>query len=353
MSDLNPRTADTPGRDAAAQGFSSGSLASSPSDLHPAPLQLRHISMGYSFERGESVQENARRIVAEEVESATDVLHGGGTGKQRDKAIHEARKSLKKLRGLLRLLRPELPDDYRAENRALRDIGRELSELRDAGAIIETFDSLIEDQAEAWNHESVSPIRKGLQAKKRQMERDLNASQAMQRAGAALAEFGERAAQWHIRGHGFAAIAPGFGKTYRDGRKAMSKAEGSKEPVLYHEWRKRAKDHWYHVRLLSELWAGTKESRADCLHALESSLGDDHNLEVLCCELAENPDRYGGEAPVGLFVASARAKQKALRRRALELGGRLYQQKPKSFVRDFERMWHVWQKESEPAPVSV
>ena len=60
----------------------------------------------------------------------------------RDEAIHEARKSIKKVRALLRLVSAELGGTYPRENARLRDIARRLSEFRDAFAIIETFDDL-------------------------------------------------------------------------------------------------------------------------------------------------------------------------------------------------------------------
>jgi CHAD domain-containing protein len=127
----------------------------------------------------------------------------------------------------------------------------------------------------------------------------------------------------------------------------MRKAAGSSDPDLYHLWRKRAKDHWYHVRLLSELWGETSQSREGCLHDLETALGDDHNLEVLCAEVSEDSDAFGDKGAAELFTAAARAKQQRLRARALELGERLYEPKPKELIRDFERMWDIWRAEPE------
>ena len=48
-----------------------------------------------------------------------------------------------------------------------------------------------------------------------------------------------------------------------------------------HDWRKRVKDHWYHVRLLAGLWPDVMTSFEWTLKDLETKLGDHHNLEVL------------------------------------------------------------------------
>jgi CHAD domain-containing protein len=299
--------------------------------------------MAYRFKAGKSVAENIRRIAAEETADAVKQLGRSGT-KQRDEAIHEARKAVKKLRGLLRLVRPCL-ETYGEENRALRDIGRGLSALRDTGAIIETFNSVIKENAAAWKPASAAAIRNGLRAKKREKEKELIPARVMNEARIAIRRFGQRAEKWQLADSGFEMLAPGLHTTYQDGRRAMRLAADAGDPVLFHGWRKRAKDHWYHVRLLNDIWVGTRESRENALHDLETSLGEDHNLVVLCEQLRTEPSRFGGEETVGLFVAAAKAKQKELRQKALEVGARLYEQKPKLLVRDFEEMWDLWRSE--------
>ena len=51
-------------------------------------------------------------------------------------AVHETRKSIKKVRALMRLVRTEPGESYTAENAALRGTGRRISEIRDAAALI-------------------------------------------------------------------------------------------------------------------------------------------------------------------------------------------------------------------------
>ncbi len=111
--------------------------------------------MPYRLKAGQSVPDNVRRIVTEEIDSAVQQLRARDT-KKRDEAIHEARKSIKKIRGVLKLMRPELGRTYRTENEALRSMGAKLSELRDAGAMIETLDSLVENYSGKLQHGSLA-----------------------------------------------------------------------------------------------------------------------------------------------------------------------------------------------------
>ena len=84
--------------------------------------------MAYRLERGESVIAGLKRVVQDEFESASTQL--ADTKADRDEAIHEARKSIKKARALLRRVRAELGGDYPRENARLRDIARGLRPLR-------------------------------------------------------------------------------------------------------------------------------------------------------------------------------------------------------------------------------
>ena len=79
--------------------------------------------MAYHFKRDELVPEAVRRIAREELESAVDQL-GRRRNRSHDEGIHEARKSVKKIRALLRLFQGELGGTYRTESRGLREAGR-------------------------------------------------------------------------------------------------------------------------------------------------------------------------------------------------------------------------------------
>ena len=298
--------------------------------------------MAFRFKAGESVSEGVKRVVLEELSSAAGGLSDDGQHKRRE-TIHEARKSIKKVRGVLKLVRPELGRIYREENTKLRDMGRQLSAFRDADAIIETFDAVLERYHEQLRADSLGSIRKMLEQTKREHEQAGDLGKLMATAARVLRATMKGVSQWPLKRDGFDALAGGLESTYRDGRAAMRLAESKNRAEHYHEWRKRAKDHWYHVRLLESLWTEVMQARENGLHDLETWLGDDHNLVVLCEQIASDPDRYGGEQDVKLFVALAAEHQKELREKSLSLGQRVYEEKPKAFVGNLEKLWDAWQ----------
>src|SRR5947207_13920260 len=95
----------------------------------PGRRGSRLSKMPYRLTPDESIAGGLRRIVREEVDFAVAQLRKAqlrkaGSRKEdpdsRAESIHEARKSIKKLRGIVRLLMPGMGDAGKRENAALR-----------------------------------------------------------------------------------------------------------------------------------------------------------------------------------------------------------------------------------------
>jgi CHAD domain-containing protein len=269
--------------------------------------------MPYHLSKDETIPDGLRRIVREEVDFALEHLRA-----KDDEGIHEARKVVKKLRGIVRLL---LFDD---ENIALRDIGRSLSAFRDAAALVETVDALVETAAALGD--AAASVRAELVKRRDAVEHKGSQATAVRQAMAALRALKRRAVLWKVNGEGFSVIEPGLRKTYRDGRKALARAKKHPNPVNFHELRKRVKDHWYHVRLLEGLWTDPLEEREARLKDMQEWLGDDHNLVVLYGLMAAEPGAFPDHGEVDALIGK---RQRELREDALAAGEILYEKKPR------------------------
>lgn len=261
--------------------------------------------MPYRLRKNEPVAKGIKRLAAEQID------HARGQLAQKDgaeKAIHDARKSVKKTRALLRL------GGYDAEDKRLRNIGRALSEVRDAAAMIEVFDALL-----AKKKESFPGIRRGLVESMQSAGTEKAVASALTGFDAIRA----RVNHWPIED----ALIDGLETSYRRGRKTLNRANKNGIAQNYHDFRKRVKEHWYHMRLL-----GSLESRTASLKELEGWLGDHHNLAVLRENLEKTPERFGDEEGIKLFLALAANEQQELARNSISLGRRLYAEKPKQFV---------------------
>jgi CHAD domain-containing protein len=313
--------------------------------------------MAYRLKRGEPVPEGIRRIAAEELADAARRLTAARPA-TRDEAIHEARKSVKKVRALSRLMRPELDGEYSRINRRLRNAGRQLSQLRDAGAIIETFDKLRKKYQDELGANSLLSIRRALAARKRQTGRSISVLEVLRQSAASITGIGKGVKKWQLHTDGFPALHPGLHETFRRARKAMSRAKKNPLPGNCHEWRKRVKDNWYQIRLLEDLWTDVIQADAiqtDVMHAnaiqsdakslkdLETWLGDDHNLVVLHSQLTDSPEAFGKGGDLKILAGLIGKYQKELRENALSLGEQIYREKPRDYVRRMKELWDAWQ----------
>jgi CHAD domain-containing protein len=303
--------------------------------------------MAYRLKRGEPVPEGIRRIAAEELADAARRLTAARPA-TRDEAIHEARKSVKKVRALSRLMRPELDGEYSRINRRLRNAGRQLSQLRDAGAIIETFDKLRKKYQDELGANSLLSIRRALAARKRQTERSISVLEVLRQSAASITAIGKGVKKWQLHTDGFTALHPGLHETFRRARKAMSRAKKNPLHENCHEWRKRVKDNWYQIRLLEDLWTDVMQTdaiQADAksLKDLETWLGDDHNLVVLHSQLTDSPEAFGKGGDLKILAGLIGKYQKELRENALSLGEQIYRKKPRDYVRRMKELWDAWQ----------
>ena len=288
--------------------------------------------MAYRLSAGSSVSTEVKRILTEEVTSALEEITKN-VEKDRDRAIHEARKSVKKLRALLRLVSCHLPRElYRQENQHLREAGKHLSELRDSQAILEAFDAVKADL-----HLPASPItaaRARLVENKQQIETRVDPATVFNQTRQALTEVQARLSRLPLPVTGFSLVEEGLERTYKRGRKARAKAKKAGTTEAFHEWRKRVKEHWYHVRLLAEINNQEWTTRLDNLKQLEGLLGDDHNLAVMNGQLSDSK--------FGPLTGKLREVSQHLRAAALKLGKEVYGNKWSAVADELRDAHAVW-----------
>ncbi|HEX3745507.1 MAG TPA: CHAD domain-containing protein [Bryobacteraceae bacterium] len=297
--------------------------------------------MAYKFKQGQTVAQNVKRIASEELATALQCLRDRAAVPA-ESSVHEIRKSIKKTRALLRLVRPELGEFYADENVQLRDTGRKLSPLRDAGALIGVVDGLREHPLNGAGR-SLSAVRKQLVRQKQLLEQEAGGRKLGPEVASELLRARKSVRYWRLAKGGFEALAPGIEKTFRDGRRALAKARNSGRREDFHEWRKRVKDLWYHVRLLEKIWGDLMEGYEHSLKELEDALGDDLNLAILTERVEAMASQNGGRLKAASLIKKIEDSRSELRKRTLEIGDRVYAEKPREFTRQMARLWKAWQ----------
>ncbi len=124
----------------------------------------------FSFDPGEPLGAGLRRLVREQIDAASEQL-SGQAGSDRAEAVHEARKSFKRVRAVVKLARDQLQRDvYEREIARFRDAGRRLSSARNSQVLIETLDSIRKRSAQDLPATGFSALRETLVAELRTAE---------------------------------------------------------------------------------------------------------------------------------------------------------------------------------------
>ena len=131
------------------------------------------------------------------------------------------------------------------------------------------------------------------------------------------------------------ALAPGLERTWSAAQKAMRQSQAEPTGLSLHQWRKRAKDHWYHARLLAPVWPEMMAHHVAAADALGERLGEARDLAFLIEALT---GAEGGED----FIATARQEEDRLLDAASTLGTRFFSEPAGGLSRRWRGWWEIW-----------
>lgn len=313
---------------------------------------VRHLpavtGVGFQLAVGEPLGRGLRRLGIEQCESAIRRFAEDDL----DRAIHEARKATKRLRSVLRLVRPAIGERvYRYENRSLRGAARLVAGVRAGVVSVDTVGKL------AGRFNGVLPIDIFDDLSERLDRRALNIrhrviheSNAVERLLSALERTRVRFAGWPVdESEGtpygsplpdrFSTIGTGLAQTYGRGRAEMKAAYSSSRADDFHRWRKRVKYLRHQMEILRPLWPEVIGGTALALEQLGDVLGDEHDLAELLGLLSVTPDLCPDPTERSLFAALAQHRRAELQAAARILGTRAYAERAGRFAARIESYW--------------
>ncbi len=292
--------------------------------------------MAFRLKKGAPVATEVRRIVLRQLEVAVSELHTVGDP-QSDEAVHDARRRVKKIRAIIRLVRPVLDKAYRSVDDDLRTVAHMLAPVADGRGIIETLDELARRYGKALPPRTIEAARKGVIRHGARADREATERGILEVAAGTLRSERKRIKHWHMSAQGFRAIGPGLEESYRRARRMMIVAWSKPKPSHFHTWRRYVKDHWFHVRLLEGRCGYHLVGYERRIEALDGVLGEYHNVILLRDVLVTDVDLPREETALCLRVVAR--YQRLLRRHAELLGVRIYTERPRRFVRRIRRLW--------------
>jgi CHAD domain-containing protein len=301
--------------------------------------------VAYCFKRKESVSKAIKRLGAERIEHALGSLKTDGHAE----AIHRLRKEIKKVRAMLRLVRPRLKArKYRRMAKLLREAANRLATPRDAYIRTKTLRNIVrhfKGPLPRALRRLRMELRSGLAAELRRFRKGKNVK-AIHRT---LHRVSKEVKDLDIKGKEWNALGPGIQRAYGGGRRAYRIVLNGPSPRNLHEWRKRAKDLWYQVSLLRPAWRPKMVELATQLEALSDYLGDDHDLVVLEQSAKEGHRHDGNAGELKAFCELIAQRHREWRAAALAIGERLYAEKTSTFCNRLAEYWKTWRREKDPS----
>jgi CHAD domain-containing protein len=314
----------------------------------PGDQGLAAFDTNLQLGESEPLGTGVKRVAMEQLELAARGFFDGASGL--GGAVHESRKSIKRVRALLRLVRGELPDNvYEFENRSLGDTGRLVAKVRASQGVLDAATSVRSLYGELLAEGTFADLLDRLFRRRDLAE--LNALEDPNLVGRVvrgLERAYHRYGSWptdpearEVYGLGirdsFEAVSPGLSTTYGNGRQTMVQAYQGQGG--FHEWRKRVKDMRHQMEFLAPLWPEVVVGTAMTLERLGNILGEDNDLAELLDLLRDRTDLCPNLRERSLFRALANQRRSELQVAAEILGRRVYAEDPKNLSSRFGEYW--------------
>lgn len=277
--------------------------------------------MSYRIKKREVLSVALSRIVAEEIDLAVTELNRNARGE----GIHSARKAIKRVRALLRALRPAFPGKlYRTQDRRLAEAGRRMSPARDVHVQLRTLESL-----QASGDRAAGRMRRDLLRRQREIDRKVSRVRDFVRWTLGYSRGVIKS--WPMDSITPKELAKGLRRIYKQGRLACAKTCQNPTPENLHELRKKVKALAYGLGLVENVVPKKIAKKIRRCEKLGDILGDDHDLFMVRQALLRTTSGDGSRDHASLLrrITMRRAD---LEKRALKMGKKIYSEKPRVFV---------------------
>ncbi len=308
--------------------------------------------MSYLLENNETLSFGLKRIALELIDKSVFNLAKGNGSFSED--VHDTRKNFKKIRTVQRLIRTNIGEEsYQLENSFYRDAGRMLSDLRDSTVLIYTFNKLLKNSKLEMSNFDFSVFKNFLIEKHKTIRiAKSKKSAVINSLSTDLLLARSRVFDWPLSGDKFKLIKKNLQRIYEQGQKYMFTvlSEAIKENV--HEWRKRVKDLWYSMRILSNLWPEIMSPLVILLGKLSDTLGDANDLFLLKQRIISNQSKFKDDQHTRELINFIDRRIIDLLREARSIGRKVYSEDSKYFVGRMQNYFEIWRSEYSPLKYS-
>ena len=283
--------------------------------------------MSYRIDIQKKFQLEMKRIITDQLSGVTSKINDPEV--EFDEKVHASRKHFKKVRAVWRLIRDDIDKRiYKSENIFYRDLGRKLAAMREARVHLKTLKNIEEDYTDEG---SFSRIQMYLQERYDSEKQRVTQEHILDQVTEQVELGKQRLHHLQLSDEVFNAFEKGIQRVYKRGTEALEEAKKDTTYVNLHEWRKRVKYLWYHVRLLRNVWKPVLKGYEKSLDALSDYLGDEHDLSELK-ELVNKNVRSDYPKETKQLTNILDEQRHILQQKAWSIGERIYTKPTKLFI---------------------
>jgi CHAD domain-containing protein len=288
----------------------------------------------------QSLKENMVRMMQEQYENIK--LLCLSYEKNPDKNIHEIRKSFKRLRAILRLIKYEIGySAYLRENSFCRDESKLISDIRDFKVFHENLSNLVKDFRGEIDTEVAELLQEKIQNKKNQRLKEIVQGDVFHKIHDDVSEAIERLKLLRFENEGFNLIRKGLLKTYKKGQQELLLVKLEPSIENYHDLRKRVKYLMYHMQILQPVWTKYFKSTVKMLDKSADQLGLDHDYAELIKFIGEIDEKQIFPDRKKQFVTWLERLRNELQKPALATLEKIYVESSEHFIDRIEQYFYI------------
>lgn len=282
--------------------------------------------MSYQLRPNQTLGTNLRRICRKQLENALAIARG--EKEPEGTPVHQTRKHLKKARAALQMVADEIGrPHFKKQDHCFRDIGRLISDVRDAEVRLQTVRQLQEITRRSSHH----MFRKTEELLLAELEHFMAAFADWQKQAAPqLERLRDEIKAWQIEELDGKAIRCALQHSYKAARQALDCAKTKPTPKNFHEFRSEAKRLLYQLRIMRPVNPLVVGALIDDLDSVAKIYGRSHDLyflgERLRCDDGQARARETRE-----LVAVIETSEVELQNRGLDLAERFFEERPRAF----------------------
>ena len=300
---------------------------------------------GFELNHSETTAENIKRLLNGQLDNI--MVHCESDQDEVHKSVHEIRKSFKRIRAILRLVRDEIGySSYYRENVFYRDLSRRLSDIRSYAVLIDTSRILQADLSNTIPQTEIEPLIDLVQVRRDkflamlQLDENImgNISKEIQKARKRIPDLA-------IPHDDFRAFKGGLLRIYRQGMQYRDLAKMQPSYHNLHDLRKRMKYLWYQMLILQPIFPPMLKAYAETLDGIGENLGIYHDFDELQHFLERHREIINDPVHATL-TEGCEIKMASFLKRTWNAIDTIYSEEPADIARRFTNYWKAYKNES-------